>query len=153
MYTYIGIMSIAIGIIIFYKFRFKGSWKRLYAISIIAGFNKAVSGGGYGTLMTSGQILTERTVKRSVGITQLSEATLSTLGFIIYLIVNNLSETILVLELGLVMVLTGFISGPLGAAIVKKLDDEIARKTVGIASVCLGLLMLVYLAVSRFLFF
>lgn len=49
------------------------TWKMLL-LSTVASFNKAVSGGGYGPLVTSGQILSGVESKASVGITSFAEA-------------------------------------------------------------------------------
>ena len=49
------------------------NWKML-SLSAVASFNKAVSGGGYGPLVTSGQILSGIRGKAAVGITSFAEA-------------------------------------------------------------------------------
>ncbi len=49
------------------------NWKML-TLSGVASFNKAVSGGGYGPLVTSGQILSGIQGKAAVGITSFAEA-------------------------------------------------------------------------------
>ncbi len=49
------------------------TWK-MVLLSIVASFNKAVSGGGYGPLVTSGQVLSGVQGKSSVGITSFAEA-------------------------------------------------------------------------------
>jgi uncharacterized membrane protein YfcA len=49
------------------------SWKMLL-LSMVASFNKSVSGGGYGPLVTSGQILSGVKGKSAVGITSFAEA-------------------------------------------------------------------------------
>ncbi|MGV9205089.1 MAG: hypothetical protein ACOC44_13845 [Promethearchaeia archaeon] len=43
---YIGSIMLIVGVIVFFKINFNGSWNKLYIISIVAGFNKAISGGG-----------------------------------------------------------------------------------------------------------
>ena len=140
MHIYLGTMMIAVGAIVFFKFKFKFSWKKLVGIGTVAGFNKAISGGGYGTLVTNGMIMSDIKVKKSVGITQFSEATLSALGFLLYIIPNEISEVFLTLKLAIIMVMSGVFSAPIGALIAKKLNERIARKTVGILSIVLGIL-------------
>ena len=41
---YIGLMMIVVGVIVLFKISFNGSWTKLYFISAVAGFNKAISG-------------------------------------------------------------------------------------------------------------
>ena len=60
-------------------------WKMLL-LSTIASFNKAVSGGGYGPLVTSGQILSGVQGKASVGISSFAEAFTCLFGVTLFLI-------------------------------------------------------------------
>ena len=53
----------------------KYSRGRMLALSGIASFNKAVSGGGYGPLVTSGQILSGVQGRAAVGITSFARIT------------------------------------------------------------------------------
>ena len=61
------------------------TWKMLL-LAIVASFNKAVSGGGYGPLVTSGQILSGVQSRSSVGITSFAEAFTCLLGVSLFLI-------------------------------------------------------------------
>jgi hypothetical protein len=79
---YIAIIIIIAGILMLPELKFHFSWKRMYALSILASFNKAISGGGYGPVMTIGQITSGRDAKESVAVTDLSESFLSGIGFI-----------------------------------------------------------------------
>jgi uncharacterized membrane protein YfcA len=60
-------------------------WKMLL-LSMVASFNKAVSGGGYGPLVTSGQILSGVQSKSSVGITSFAEAFTCLLAVTLFLL-------------------------------------------------------------------
>ena len=110
------------------ELKFQFSWKRIYALSILASFNKVISGGGYGPVMTIGQITSGRDAKESVAVTDLSEAFLSGIGFILYILFgafdNNflfLQESLpLIISLGLIMIISGIIATPLGALLTKK---------------------------------
>ncbi|WP_229776939.1 hypothetical protein, partial [Alicyclobacillus cellulosilyticus] len=57
------------------------SWRKLGFVSLVAGFNKGMSGGGYGPILTSGQILSGILNKQSVSITALAEGVVSLVGF------------------------------------------------------------------------
>lgn len=139
---YIGLMMVVVGLIVLFKINFGKSWKKLYAISIIAGFNKSISGGGYGPLATSGQLMSGGQVRNSVGVTQFSESTISIIGFLLYLILNDFVQVLLTIQLAVIMVLSGMFSAPIGAMITRKLDEEIARKVVAILSITLGTITL-----------
>lgn len=139
---YIGLMMLTVGLIVLFKVNFGKSWLKLYAISIIAGFNKSISGGGYGPIATSGQLMSGGQVRNSVGVTQFSESTISIIGFMLYFILNDFVQIYLTIQLAIIMVLSGMFSAPIGAMIARKLDEEIARKTVAFLSMTLGIIML-----------
>ncbi|MBD3188402.1 TSUP family transporter [Candidatus Bathyarchaeota archaeon] len=144
---YIGLMMIAVGIITRFKIKFNGSWHKLYIISAIAGFNKAISGGGYGPLVTSAQIMVGSDVKNSVGVTQFSESTISAIGYVIYLIYQDLTQVLFTIQMSIIMVISGAIAAPLGALLVKNLKEELARKIVGTSSLILGIISIARLFV------
>ena len=54
--TYIGILVLVMGGVVLLKRKFDFSWKKVTAISLVSAFNKSLSGGGYGPLMTTGLI-------------------------------------------------------------------------------------------------
>jgi len=139
---YIGLMMIIVGIIVLFKVNFNGNWKKLYSISVIAGFNKAISGGGYGPLVTCGQLMSGGKVRNSVGVTQFSESTISILSFLLYFILHDFVQIWLTIQLSIIMVLSGMFSAPIGAMVARKLDEEIARKTVALLSITLGTITL-----------
>ena len=56
---YIGLLVLSMGIyiLITYNKKFKFTWSKLSSIAVLASFNKGISGGGYGPVVTGGQIL------------------------------------------------------------------------------------------------
>jgi len=84
--TYIGALVLAMGIIILINLRFSFSIKKMVGIGIISAFNKGLSGGGFGPIVTSGQIISGHKAKRAVGVTTLSEAPICITGFLTFLI-------------------------------------------------------------------
>jgi uncharacterized membrane protein YfcA len=148
---YIAIMIIGAGMLMLPELKFHFSWKRMYALSILASFNKAISGGGYGPVMTIGQITSGRDAKESVAVTDLSESFLSGIGFILYILFgafdNNflfLQESFpLIISLGLIMIISGIIATPLGALLTKKLEKKTAKKIIGTLSISLGVVMII----------
>ncbi|MFO7796271.1 MAG: TSUP family transporter [Promethearchaeati archaeon] len=141
---YIGIIIIIAGILMLPKKQFDFSWKRMYILSGIGSFNKAISGGGYGPVMTIGQITSGREAKESVAVTDLSEAILSGYGFFLYILLENFSERVLLtIELGLIMIISGLIATPLGALFTKKLDKKVAKKIIGLLSISIGIFTIV----------
>ncbi|TXT59944.1 MAG: putative membrane transporter protein [Promethearchaeota archaeon] len=148
---YISIMIICAGILMLPELKFHFSWKRMYALSILASFNKAISGGGYGPVMTIGQITSGRDAKESVAVTDLSEAFLSGLGFLLYVLYGAFDSNFLylqesfplIIKLGLIMIISGIIATPLGALITKKLEKNTAKKVIGSLSITIGITMII----------
>jgi uncharacterized membrane protein YfcA len=145
---YIGIMIIIVGFIMFQKTQFKFAWWKLYFISGIASFNKAISGGGYGPIATSGQLLSGRAHNEAVAVTSFSEAFLSGFGFLLYFIFEGFRDIIFMFQLILIMVISGIIATPLGALLTKKLSEDKGEKTIAVISIVLGIITII-----RFIFY
>ena len=88
--TYIGVLVLVMGVILLLKSKFTFSWKKIFGIGIISAFNKGMSGGGFGPIVTSGQIVSGRKIKNSIGATTLAEAPICIAGFLTYLIRNGM---------------------------------------------------------------
>lgn len=86
---YIAILMTVMGIIVLFGFRFKFKWNRILLIGIVSSFNKALSGGGFGPIVTSGQVITGRSSKRSVGATTMSEVEICLASFIAWALIKN----------------------------------------------------------------
>ena len=88
---YIGILVIVIGICMLLAGDkvSKFSWKRIFALGVIASFNKGISGGGFGPLLTGGQVLSGIDVKNVIGMTALAKAMTCFVGFILFLLMGK----------------------------------------------------------------
>ena len=102
-------------------------------IGIISAFNKGMSGGGYGPLVTGGQILAGHNYKCSICNTVLAEAPICIAGFLTYLATKGISDWKLVgfLSLG------ALLGAPIGALLTKKLQT---KKSVLILAVIIAIL-------------
>ncbi|NIO03757.1 MAG: TSUP family transporter [Proteobacteria bacterium] len=115
------------------KFRF--SWKRITFLGLIASFNKGISGGGYGPVVTGGQILSGVEGKSAVGITSLAEGLTCAVGIISYALV--LMDP-LDLRLGPFVIIGALFSVPLSAKSVKKVSTERLKLAIGLFTIILG---------------
>jgi len=92
---YIGIMILSMGIIIIVftvlKKQVKYALWKISILGIITGFNKGISGGGYGPLSVSGQLLCGRPERNAIAATSASEAVISFFGFITDISVKAIS--------------------------------------------------------------
>jgi len=83
---------------------------------LMAAFNKGISGGGYGPVVTSGQIMSGVKSKKATGITSLAEGLTCLVGVITYLIFTNHA---IEWELAPSLVLGAVLSVPFAAYTVK----------------------------------
>ena len=131
--TYIGILVLVMGIILLLCPVFKFSWKKMIVVGILSAFNKGISGGGFGPVVTSGQVLAGRDGKSSIGATTFAEAPICIAGFLTFLIIKGISDWNLVVLLSM----GALLGAPLGALLTSKFKSEKRLKII------LGLLTLV----------
>lgn len=84
--TYIGVLVVVMGVVLLSKMRFSFSWRKIVGLGIISAFNKGLSGGGFGPVVTGGQIISGQDHKGAIAATTLAEAPICTIGFLTYLI-------------------------------------------------------------------
>ena len=142
---YIGVLVILMGLLLlFLKRKFTFSWKKIGAIGILSAFNKSISGGGFGPVVTAGQITSGRRTKKSIGITGACEVTVCVAGFIMYLILNGLID----LTIGICMAISGVLATPFATKTTMKIKDEImAKKIVGLICIGLGIFTIIKLMI------
>jgi len=135
--TYIGVMIFAIGlyIIVNVNRRRTFSWGKFTVIAALSGFNKGISGGGYGPLVTGGQVISGRSAKNSIGSTSLAEGIVCLVGFITYLIVRRSIDW----HLALPLVVGAVLSTPLAALTVRKMPETRLKYVIGTVTLLLGL--------------
>ncbi|MCD6588034.1 MAG: sulfite exporter TauE/SafE family protein [Candidatus Fermentibacteraceae bacterium] len=138
--VFIGLMVFSMGILILLKRNSKPffSWKKIVGLGVLAAFNKGLSGGGYGPLVTSGQILSGVNTKSSVAITSLAESFTCFVGVCTFLLVGAKFDWNITLPL-----LAGAVASvPLSTKVVKKMKVKRFTVIVGTATVVLGLFTL-----------
>ena len=84
--TYIGLLVLSMGVILLAGRKFRFSWKKMIGVGIISAFNKGLSGGGFGPVVTGGQIISGQRHKGAIAATTLAEAPICTIGFVAYLV-------------------------------------------------------------------
>ncbi|MCF7833294.1 MAG: sulfite exporter TauE/SafE family protein [Candidatus Marinimicrobia bacterium] len=108
---YIGALVLVMGVILLIKTKYKFSWNKIFVVGVISAFNKAISGGGFGPVVTTGQIISGRPVKKSIASTLFAEFPICIAGFITYLILNGLSDWNLVIYTSIGALLAAYV-GP-----------------------------------------
>ena len=138
--SYIGVMVLGIGVVILIRRTHQGtfSWKGLIGVGLLSSFNKGISGGGYGPLVTGGQIISGREARSSVGSTTLAEAIVCIVGFLGYVLVKGG----IFWTLAAATSIGSIIAAPFAAITVKKVNAEKLRFAIGLATIILGALTL-----------
>jgi uncharacterized membrane protein YfcA len=132
---YIGILVVSMGLLAVTNITFAYSWKKIFVLGGVAGFNKSISGGGYGPLITAGQVVSGRGPKDSVGIALATETPICIAGIIMYLIFSGMSDFLL----AILLTIGAIAATPFGALATKKITNEkLAKRLVGILALGLG---------------
>jgi len=134
---YIGCLVLVMGIIILICINadFKFSWKKIISLGLIASFNKGMSGGGYGPVVTGGQILSGVEGKSAVGITSLAEGLTCLVGVITYTLVAKIPID---WKLAPWIICGAVLSVPLSAISVKKIGTKSLKLAIAILTITLG---------------
>ncbi len=137
---YIGILILVIGGVIIFTLNksFAFSWKRTVALALVASFNKGISGGGYGPVVTGGQLLAGINEKNAVAITSLAEALTCFVGLLTYFVLKGSVD----LRLAPFLIGGAILSVPLSAITVREMNMKNLRLYIGIATIILGIMTL-----------
>lgn len=112
-------------------------WK-MVLLAVVASFNKAVSGGGYGPLVTSGQILSGVSGKASVGITSFAEAFTCLLAVTLFLARGEHLNLVLFIP----MCAGALLSVPFSVLAISAIQEERLRTVIGGVTAVMGALTL-----------
>jgi len=134
--SFIGLIVLLMGILILVKRKSgtKFSWKKIVGLGALASFNKSLSGGGYGPLVTSGQILSGVNTKSSIAITSFAESFTCIVGLITYLALGKTINW----SIAPFLMAGALMSVPFSAYSVKRMKTDKFTLIVGIAIVILG---------------
>lgn len=134
---YIGVLVFAMGIVVLICLNkdFKFSWGKITSLGLIASFNKGMSGGGYGPVVTGGQILSGVEGKSAVGITSLAEGLTCLVGVITYsLVMKNPLDW----KFAPFIIIGAVLSVPLSAKSVKKISTRKLKLAIAMLTIILG---------------
>jgi uncharacterized protein len=137
---YIGGMVLMIGayILLQRNKQHRFSWKKVTGLGLLASFNKGMSGGGYGPVVTGGQILCGVEGKNAVAVTSLAEGLTCVVGFLAYFLTKSIQDWTLFPFLCAGAIL----SVPLSAYTVKRLKTRHLKLAIGVLTTALGVFTL-----------
>lgn len=133
---YIGVLVLSMGILIlvFFNRSLKFSFAKITGMGLLASFNKGISGGGYGPVVTAGQVLSGVEGKSAVGITSLAESITCFVGVIMYLLIGKDVSW----KLAPWIVVGAIASVPLSAKSVKFMSERKLKLAIAVITILLG---------------
>lgn len=134
--VYIGALVLIMSLIVLINKRFNFSWKKIYLVGILSSFNKAISGGGFGPLVSTGLIVSGKESKSSVGITGLAEVPIYLSAFVAWMVMNNSNMNLTLIT---VLCIGSIIGAFFGPKLTSKVDSKKLKIIVGILGVLLGI--------------
>ena len=139
----IAIIILSVGFVILSTIRRQLRYRvgHIIGLGAIAAFNKGLSGGGYGPLVTGGQVVSGMSGKQAVAITSLAEGLTCLVGLIAYLVLGKMLDW----SLAVPLILGAVMSVPLATLTVRKMPESLMRGCIGGATCVLGVLMIVKL--------
>jgi len=141
--TIIAIIILSVGFVILVTIRRQLKFRSGHIVTLgaIAAFNKGLSGGGYGPLVTGGQVVSGMSAKQAVAVTSLAEGVTCLAGLIAYLVMHGG----IAWSMALPLTLGAMLSVPLATLTIRNLPESMVRTGVGLATCALGVLMIVKL--------
>ena len=140
---FIATIIIAMGIVILLTlnrpFRYRPAG--IVAVGAVAAFNKGLSGGGYGPLVTAGQMVSGLPAKHAVAVTSVAESLTCLIGVLGYLAAGKS----IAWELALPLTLGALLSVPMATLTVRRASETTLRGVVGVMTLILGVVALMKL--------
>jgi uncharacterized membrane protein YfcA len=136
---YVGLLVIAMSALLIMRPKTSFSWSKVNLLSLLSGFNKAISGGGYGPVATTGLILSGNPVKNSVGATLFSVIFINITAFIIYVFTKEISAV----ELPVFLTIGALIGSQMGPSITGKMGSHKAKSIFACIVMVLGVMTII----------
>jgi len=136
--TYIGILVIIMSVLCLSPLKYKFAWWKHYAVGILAAFNKALSGGGFGPVTSTGDIIGGLKSKVSIATTTFAEVCICLGAFVVYIFfVGNLNIVI-----AFALCIGTVVGGIVGPYISSRVSHHRLRKCIGILGIASGIWLL-----------
>jgi len=113
----------------------------IVVVGAVAAFNKGLSGGGYGPLVTAGQVVSGLPAKHAVAVTSVAESLTCLIGLLAYLAMGKS----IAWELAVPLALGALLSVPMSTLTVSRTSEASLRGVVGVVTLVLGIVALLKL--------
>jgi uncharacterized membrane protein YfcA len=140
----IAVIILSVGVVTLATIRRRLRYRRghMIALGAVAAFNKGLSGGGYGPLVTAGQCVSGMPPKHAVAITSLAESFTCLVGLLAYFVMKGAAID---WTLAAPLCAGAMLSVPMATLTVRRLPEPLMRGSVGVLTLLLGILTAVKL--------
>ena len=138
--AYIGVLVVAMGLLLMANPRFRFTWPRVFAVSLVNGFDKAISGGSFGPVAVGGLLSLGHDFRNSIGIAVFTVTAVNMAGLAVYLLSDVVGGTELYLMATLCV--GSVIGSAVGPAITSRLNARSHLKALALLMVAVGALSL-----------
>lgn len=135
--TYIGTLVFMMGFFILIGFTFRYSVRKMVLVGVVSAFNKGLSGGGFGPLVTGGQVVLGSHHRNAVAVTTLSEGPICIGAFVAYWAISGIERW----DVTFALTIGALLASPIGAYTTRKLAYNL-RNVVALVLMSLGALTL-----------
>jgi len=132
------ILSVGVATLATFRRRLRYRPRHIIAVGAVAAFNKGLSGGGYGPLVTAGQVVSGVPPKSAVAITSVAESLTCIVGLAAYMLIHGGIDWALAAPL----TAGALLSVPVATLTVRRLPESVMRGGVGVVTCLLGTLAL-----------
>jgi uncharacterized membrane protein YfcA len=132
----IAVLVLSVGLVTLATFRRRLAYRpgHLVTLGAVAAFNKGLSGGGYGPLVTAGQVVSGMSPKQAVAITSVAESWTCVIGLVTYLLLHGGLDW----SLAVPLTLGATLSVPIATLTVRHMHEAAMRFSVGAVTCVLG---------------
>ncbi len=136
--TYIGVLVIVMSILCLSPLRYRFTWWKHYIVGGLAAFNKALTGGGFGPVTSTGGIIGGLESKVSIATTTYAEVIICLAAFIAYIFLYGSINTVVTYSL----CIGAIIGGLIGPYISSRVSHKKLRIIISIFGVFSGIWLL-----------
>ncbi|QQR65367.1 sulfite exporter TauE/SafE family protein [Candidatus Kaiserbacteria bacterium] len=116
----IGGLVLLMAFVLMMGFTFEYTTGKMFILGIVSAFNKGLSGGGFGPLVTGGQVVMGKGHRSAIGVTTLAEVLICLVGFMSYVFYGSIERWDLVAAL--------CIGSALGSSVGPKATLQLSQK-------------------------
>ncbi len=136
--AYLGIVVLVMGLVLLRMKRFAFSWKLLAGFGVFSVVNKALTGTGFGPVFTSGELISGKEPRSSIGVSSAVVGPICLFAFLSHTLVERPDD----LSLAYVLVVGALPAAFLGPLQTSRMKEAPARIVVGLLTLALGVFIL-----------